>query len=131
VSTRGYDRILHHGEFLAFGAGEGALYRFQSGETLEMHSSLGTLLFSYGIVGLLLFARMLWLIARGAGAKPLLFLVPALSYSLAHNGLRQTEFWLLIVLVASLPPRNPLRARKRRAPLRAGVPLDQLRGCLT
>jgi hypothetical protein len=53
VSGRGYDRIIDHPEYLLYGAGEGAHYRF--GTMLEIHSGLGTILFSYGFLGFALF----------------------------------------------------------------------------
>jgi hypothetical protein len=55
---RGYDRIENHSEYLLFGAGEGATTRFAETTiigTHEIHSSAGTLLFAYGIVGATMF----------------------------------------------------------------------------
>lgn len=104
LSDRGYDRIITHGEHLVFGAGEGAYDRFQTktGYIIELHSSLATMLFCYGIAGLGLFLYLFWQIARACGAGSLVYFAPAALYSLTHNGLRQTEFWILIMLVLCL-----------------------------
>src|SRR5918994_582076 len=60
LAGRGYDRIWRHPEHLVFGAGEGAGLRFTEfgGLVKEMHSTLGTVLFSYGIVGFSLFVAL-------------------------------------------------------------------------
>src|SRR2546422_1043712 len=55
MEMRGYDRMTNHPQYLLFGAGEGAYYRFQSAWPRELHSSYGTLLFCYGIFGTALF----------------------------------------------------------------------------
>jgi len=107
ASFRGYDRIWNHPEYLCFGAGEGVTDRFQTravsvtkNKTLELHSSLGTVIFCYGVVGLYLFLRPLGAIARRGGFSALVWFVPPALFGLAHNGLRQTEFWILLMIVA-------------------------------
>ena len=54
---RGYDRLVKYSQYLLFGAGEGDYSRF--GYDIEIHSTLGNILMSYGIIGLLLFVTMI------------------------------------------------------------------------
>ena len=100
LAMRGYDRIVNHPNYLVFGAGEGAWWRFDSYIDGELHSSIGTLLFSYGIVGLGLFT---WFLVRAAGDRKLLFVAyacPLALYGLTHNGLRFTLMWELLAVLS-------------------------------
>ena len=101
LAARGYDRIWRFPEYLAFGAGEGDFYRFRKSAShfvREIHSSFGTLLFSYGIVGVGLFGYMLYLIYSRNDWILLVYLSPIAVYSIAHNNLRSTVFWLALAL---------------------------------
>lgn len=97
---RGYDRIWEFPENLLVGAGEGAYDRFAEPGTTprELHSSFGTLVFCYGIVGLALFGAFLWNVMRGGTLRNKLMLVPALLYMVAHQGLRFTMLWLVLAV---------------------------------
>jgi hypothetical protein len=112
---RGYDRILNHKEYWALGAGEGGTSRFvdttKIGAT-EIHSSIGTLFFSYGVMGVLLFAIFLFRVARGARFKQWIMLLPALSYTIAHQGLRSTSVWILFAVFVCF---KQLAAEQRKA----------------
>lgn len=103
AEVRGYDRILRYPEYTIFGAGEGGLERFW-GSTHELHSSLGTVLFSYGLVGLMLFLGIFWNIVRVSGWASLIYILPVFCYSLTHQGLRQAEFWMLLSLLVAVGP---------------------------
>lgn len=107
-AKRGYDRILNHPEYLLFGAGEGANYRFISEHPGEMHSSWGTVLFSYGILGAGLFAYGLWVLVRHVPLRAGLALLPVLLYGSAHQGLRFTLFWVFLGVLCALkePPKD-------------------------
>ncbi|HEY5933630.1 MAG TPA: hypothetical protein VIU61_03315 [Kofleriaceae bacterium] len=121
---RGYDRIANHKEYLLLGAGEGYTSRFKETTIIgasEIHSSAGTLLFCYGIVGVILFGRFLWRILRGAPFMMCMMLVPPLLYTFAHQGLRFTLLWVLLPIFV-------VTARKAapavlRPPIRSNVPL--------
>jgi hypothetical protein len=105
LNSRGYDRIWNHKEYWVIGAGEGGLSRFADTSVIgdhELHSSAGTLFFCYGLVGVVLFASFLLRVVEGATVRSALLLLPALSYSLAHQGLRFTLFWILIGIFVGL-----------------------------
>lgn len=96
---RGYDRIVNHMEYLILGAGEGAYERFNSlNAGNELHSSIGTLLFSYGFFGSLLFAGFLYSIFARARGVIVVSFIPLLLYSITHQGLRFTTLWILLAV---------------------------------
>lgn len=100
AAGRGYDRLFRYPEYLIFGAGEGAYYRFESQVGVsEIHSHLGTLLFCYGIVGFFLF---MLIIVQSIWKQHFSIIFPltgAFLYGLTHNGLRHTFLWMLIGLI--------------------------------
>lgn len=104
AEERGYDRLWEHPEHLVFGAGEGDLGRFsEAGEpTHEIHSSGATILFSYGIIGSVLFLAFLLRLLQRVPLRVLLMLVPTLFYSLAHQGLRFTMLWVMLATLVAL-----------------------------
>jgi hypothetical protein len=101
---RGYDRVLAYPQHWILGAGEGAWgHRFTPyHQGVEIHSSLGTLLFSYGVVGLGLFLLLLWMIVKGSPFYISCAIGGLLLYSLTHMGLRTTAFWVVLVLARSI-----------------------------
>lgn len=115
---RGYDRIQNHPEYVLFGAGEGATTRFAETTiigTHEIHSSAGTLLFAYGIVGAVMFLAFLWRTIRGAALRSSLMLLPAIAYTVAHQGLRFNSLWVLVGLFIVLK-QEPAPRRRPGAP---------------
>ena len=101
LTDRGLDRLIDHPEYLFAGAGEGYYLRFHHSK-FEIHSSAANLLFSYGIVGTLLFLMFLHRISVVAGTRLTLIMVPALTYSLFHHGMRARPFWLLLAVALGL-----------------------------
>lgn len=97
LAMRGYDRISEYPQYWIFGAGEGAYERFNN-VTYEFHSTLGTVQVSYGIIGLLQFLFLLYYVLRRNGFKGWYILACLLIYGLAHNGLRNSMFWMLLSL---------------------------------
>jgi hypothetical protein len=95
---RGYDRILANKQYWFLGAGEGGTGRFVDTTLIgatEIHSSLGTIFFCYGIVGIAVFLAFLLRVVEGASLRSMFMLIPALSYTIAHQGLRSTPVWIL------------------------------------
>lgn len=108
AEERGYDRLWRFPRYLVLGAGEGDYERFTTDGRVarEVHSSFGSLLFSYGIVGVALFLVFAGRVIRGASRRTFLLLVPALVYTVAHQGLRFTMFWVVLaafVVLKRLP----------------------------
>jgi len=102
---RGYDRIWRNQQYLVLGAGEGGLSRFDDTayvKGMEIHSSAGTILFSYGIVGALLCLVFTWRLIRGARARLVITLLPPLLYTGAHQGLRFTVLWVVLAVFVAL-----------------------------
>lgn len=98
---RGYDRIWNNKAYAVLGAGEGNNWRFADSTALgkaEIHSSIGTILFCYGIVGFLLLGAFLRRLIRRASMRYVLILFPAVSYTFAHQGARFSMVWVLFAL---------------------------------
>jgi hypothetical protein len=111
---RGYDRIWKNPEYLLTGAGEGEYQRFaKPGELArELHSSFGSVLFAYGIIGAALFFVFLARVAKGTSFRDKAILAAGLSFALAHQGLRFTMFWVVLVVFVVLKE----LAAQRRSP---------------
>ncbi len=115
--SRGYLRVVEYPEYAVLGAGEGALYRFNdvaySDQRFEIHSTFGTILFSYGVIGMVVFAGAIWQLYRASSIGYLLYLFPPFLYGLTHQGLRFSFLWLLISVIAILGR----SARQQRSPI--------------
>ena len=117
VEDRGYDRITAFPEYWVMGAGEGAYHRFIGISKIgahELHSSMATLFFCYGIVGTLLFAMFLWGVMSRAELRAWLIVGAALTYGMTHQGLRFRLLWLLLGMVCGL---REIASRERTARL--------------
>lgn len=134
LAGRGYDRIWRYPEYLVFGAGEGAAWRFSRSrinpylDQREMHSTLGTVLFSYGIIGLLLFFGFLVVVFRRAPLVHILYSLPIWAYGLTHQGLRETMLWMFFGLVFGLAHyvRSPAPAAAGQVSPRASLTTREL-----
>lgn len=115
AASRGYDRITNEIEYVILGAGEGAYTRHASVWGGEIHSTFGTLLFCYGIIGLGLFCLFLWGLFRRHPWYFIQFASPLLLYSITHNGLRFTPFWIVLALF-TLPVIDRSRSKQRQKP---------------
>lgn len=100
-TARGYDRIYEMGNHILWGKGEGAYYRFNSLRNAEAHSTFVSLYVSYGLIGFLgymyLFFKAIY--RKNESLRNFAILSGPFVYQLTHNGIRNTLFWLLIVLV--------------------------------
>ena len=113
LTDRGLDRILDHPQYLIAGAGEGYFLRFHHSK-FEIHSSAANLLFSYGIIGTALFLVFLRWLSITLGMRLALLVIPALSYSLFHQGMRARPFWLLLSAALGLAVLTSLEAARAR-----------------
>jgi len=100
LKERGYDRFIQYPELAILGAGEGAFDRFtKTYHSGEVHSGLANVLFSYGILGLILFIRFFYFIIKSKPVSNLATFLPILIFNLAHQGMRVTHFWILLCLI--------------------------------
>lgn len=98
LEGRGYDRIWKYPQYWIFGAGEGGYIRFD--QNMEFHSTLGNIQVSYGIIGLTLFLALLFLVIKVDEYQSIYIVAAMLLYGLTHNGIRNSMFWILLVLVS-------------------------------
>jgi hypothetical protein len=126
-ATRGYDRLINYPEHLLFGAGEGAYGRFRSElYGSELHSSYGTVLFCYGLVGAglcIFIMRAIWL----GDPRTALCLVPAIVYGSAHQGLRFAFFWVMLAFVCCVALGRTTSARRDEGIEPTGLIYDDVR----
>ena len=113
LTDRGMDRIYEHPEYLVAGAGEGYYLRFHHNK-LEIHSSAANLVFSYGLMGTILFLIFLRWLSVAAGTRLTLLMIPSLSYSLFHQGMRARPFWILLAISLGLGVLSAIEAKKAR-----------------
>lgn len=107
LDIRNYGRILNNPQYIPLGAGEGAYWRFK-GESykegpfwnIEIHSTILTILFSYGILGISFFLLALYNFWKRAPYETVC-LAGVLIYGLSHNGLRFSLFWLLVAILVA------------------------------
>lgn len=107
AQVRGYDRFWLHPEYIFFGAGEGKYDRFDSWHSLEIHSGFGTVLFSYGIFGLILFSNFIFKVISNNLFSNILLLLPVIIYNATHQGLRFSLLWALLAIIYAYSNTNP------------------------
>jgi hypothetical protein len=113
LTDRGIERLLEHPRYLFAGAGEGYHLRFHHAK-LEIHSSAANMLFSYGLIGTGLFLAFLRWFSLTAGPRVTLLMIPALSYSFFHQGMRARPFWLLLAVGLGLGVLTAVEAERAR-----------------
>lgn len=98
AEERGYDRMWKYPQYLLTGAGEGEYSRFvKQGEAgRELHSSFGSVVFGYGVLGLTFMVMFFARVLRGSTWRDMFTLIPGLSFAIAHQGLRFTMFWIVL-----------------------------------
>jgi len=114
--NRGYARIFNHPENIVWGAGEGGYERFD--EEIELHSWPATVLFCYGLIGLGLMARFLWV--SMPDFRTALYLLPLVLYNLTHHGGRSLIVWCLLGLIAAYAAQQESRGAVTRSRGRSG-----------
>ena len=104
LEARGYGRIKNNLIHCILGASEGAVYRFSNDRKMqiEIHSSWGTILFSYGIFGTITFMLFMIKIYDIARMSIYIYLAPVIFYGITHQGLRAALFWILIAMIICL-----------------------------
>ena len=102
LAGRGYDRIINDFQYVILGAGDGEYRRHDSVWRGEIHSSLATIFFCYGIPGSFLFFGFLFSVFRRNRSGFVIYIAPLLLYSVTHNGLRFTPFWICLAACSQL-----------------------------
>lgn len=101
LAERGYARLWLFPEYLLLGAGDGE-YPARFNLANETHSTVGSILFAYGIVGLTLFGLLLFVLMRRADWFRMSLLLPVMIYGIAQQGVRFSMFWTFLALVFAL-----------------------------
>lgn len=113
ADIRGYSRLWKYPEYLLFGAGHGMDDRFDV-YGVEIHSTPAGIFFYYGIIGLLSFVALLYLIFSGLKMhEKIIFLAP-MMYSLSTFGFRTPIFWIYLGFFYCLALNNTALRRGRR-----------------
>lgn len=123
LEVRNYTRISNFYQYTVFGAGEGYLGRFRknaSEQLLEIHSSFGTILFSYGLIGLALFVIFITRLAFSLPLSLSVYIIPSMIYGVTHQGLRFTFFWILLGLLMNIASLRRRSVIDESRPLTAG-----------
>lgn len=98
IIDRGGEKILYYPKYLVYGAGEGFFERFPLAVVWksEIHSTLFSIWFSYGIIPLIL--MLLWLYQNVKGAPVYYWPVYAalLAESMTVINYRQPFFWMIL-----------------------------------
>ncbi len=104
LSVRAGEQMKGNFNFFLYGAGQGSFQRFsrESGEAYEVHSSLGAILFYYGILGFFLFLNFVY--QSFLVKKNIIFLLPLIFYSSFTYGFRAPYFWICLALLSLMPP---------------------------
>jgi hypothetical protein len=111
AQIRGYDRFWIHPEYVFYGAGEGRYDRFNSYHELEMHSGFGTVLFSYGILGMILFIIIIFKAIEKDKLFNFMLLLPVLIYNVTHQGFRHPLFWALLAAIYIVTQKENLKIK--------------------
>lgn len=99
LEGRNYDWIFKYPEYLIFGAGEGGYLRFDSGSKgLELHSGIGVVIFSYGIVGSFLFFGLIYRVLRRNSILVFVLIFIVFLNGLTHQNIRFRYFWIFLAL---------------------------------
>jgi O-antigen ligase len=97
LEGRGYDRIAENPGYIIVGSGEGGFERFQGwGSPAELHSGLATILFSYGILGLMFFGGFLYFIFYRQPWYCIAALFIVLLFSVTSQTIRFTHTWVFL-----------------------------------
>lgn len=110
LGIRAYDRLWHYPQYLIFGAGEGATFRFAEKSTIpvewniiyEVHSSWAGLIFNYGLVGFFLFALFLFFVIKRLNYLWFkLILLGPFIFGFSNYNIRNWYFWVGLAVVYS------------------------------
>lgn len=104
IQERGYERILNYPQYLIYGSGEGAYWRFNDktdvkNRGLEVHSGLAAILLAYGFLGFGLFSIFILTIFQRVPWLLWMTLAAVMAYGITHQHIRFTGFWVYLGLI--------------------------------
>jgi hypothetical protein len=105
LDGRNYTRLLKHPQYLIFGSGEGKVDRFGD-NGLEIHSTFANIIFSYGIVGMIIFIIPILNFFKRKSLILSLLLCSYYFFTLVHNTIRWPFFWIIPYLLYLIPYEN-------------------------
>lgn len=103
IQYRRYNIITENKKYLVFGAGEGN-FRERFNSAGEIHSTVGTIVFSYGIIGLLLFLLILFRVLYRKNLYNYYPVIAILLYGFTHNGIRNGLLWITLGVIFTNRP---------------------------
>lgn len=95
---RGYDKILKYPIYIFFGAGEGGFSRFEGCVENEIHATIPSLLFYYGIIPVSILLYWMYSKIKKIPKEMYLVFLALLIESFTLINQRQSLFWIFIVL---------------------------------
>ena len=99
---RGAEKLIFYPQYMLWGAGEGYYERFTlSTYVNEIHSSLLSILFCYGIVPTLCLIKWIWEYLKKGSKKEKVALFALLGESFFLVNYRQPFFWMIIVMLGN------------------------------
>lgn len=111
---RGYNRITEVGKHFLWGMGEGGYERFTTMDGVETHSAFANVYVSYGLIGLISYAYILYSSIRKEPIGSLAILSGILVYNISHNGVRNTLVWILLAYLYSRSIKDQLSVSNSR-----------------
>lgn len=102
LEDRGIDIVYKYPQYIMYGAGEGGYDRYRLATNNygnEVHSTLLSMLFYYGIIPFIILVKWLYKKIKNANPKILIACVALFIESSTLLNQRQSLFWIMIVLV--------------------------------
>lgn len=103
IEERGIDRLLYNPLIILYGSGQGGYGRFESAIIgQEIHSTLPSILFYYGIIPFILFGLWVKENIQNIDLKNIIIIFPLILESFFLLNERQFNFWFIIILLGYL-----------------------------
>ena len=100
---RGYDKIIKYLWYILYGSGEGMYERFSNPKFVnEIHATLPSILFYYGIVPTILLLIWMYKKIKGSSFKINAVFVAIILESFTLLNQRQYLFWIMFILIDNL-----------------------------
>ncbi|WP_449355161.1 hypothetical protein ACUL41_03245 [Virgibacillus natechei] len=117
IEERGYGRVAEMGYNFVWGMGEGQYDRFSYLNGAELHSTIVGTFVNYGLIGVSLFIFILWkgfCVNKWKYLDKLILLSGILIYWFAHQGIRNSLFWILLAIYSLYIHSEIVNNRKKK-----------------